>query len=80
MRHLAEGRNVAWKLTLHGWTVRCCRISWSPSEYRHPIWQVFILEVHGFPKNEHLADVLAAVSRRHGVEYRLAKTSVTSVI
>lgn len=77
VRGLPEGRNVAWKLTLHGWTVQCCRISWNPSEYRRPVWQVTVLEVHGFPKNEVLNDVLAAVGRRHGVEYRLAKASTS---
>jgi hypothetical protein len=75
VRGLSEGRNVAWKLTLHGWTVQCCRVSWSLSEYRRPVWQVTVLEIHGFPKNELLNDVLAAVGRRHGVEYRLVKSS-----
>jgi hypothetical protein len=73
VRGLPEGRNIAWKLTLHGWTVQCCRVSWSPSEYRRPVWQVTVLEVHGFPKNELLNNVLDAVGRRHCVEYRLAK-------
>jgi hypothetical protein len=75
VRGLAEARNTAWKLTLHGWTVRCRRISWTSSEYRLPVWQVTVLEVHGFPDGKLLNTTLAAVGRRHSVEYRLTKTS-----
>ena len=75
VRGLAEARNTAWKLTLHGWTVQCRRLSRKPSEYRLPVWQVIVLEIHGFPNSKLLDTALAAVGRRHGVEYRLAKTN-----
>ena len=73
VRGVPEARHTAWKLTLHGWTVRCRRISSTPSEYRLPVWQVTVLEVHGFPNANRLGPALAAVGRRHGVEYQLPK-------
>src|SRR6476620_8271713 len=70
VRGVPEARHLAWTLTLHGWTVECRR-----PDYRRPVWQVTVLEVHGFPNSKLLDSALAAVGRRHGVEYRLAKTN-----
>jgi hypothetical protein len=78
VRGLPEARNTAWKLTLHGWTIQCRRISWTPSEYRVPVWQVTVLEVHGFPNSNLLDTALAAVGHRHSVEYRLTEASLSS--
>ena len=77
VRDLAEGRNVAWKLTLHGWTIQCRRVSWSTGKNRCPVWHAAILEVHGFPKSEFIHAALAAVGRRHEVQYNLVSPDVT---